>query len=160
MMRFPVAILIALLLSLRCMSCLVQAEELGNRPVPFSLPQVQLRDGSHSKPAQPEQALSTQPIPCAPVQNAVLETVLSDGDLHSRVVRTGEFYLTRTEDTSGSGLLGYVDSLFTPDVVRIGKASVSCPLVTVIKRRNPLCLLSGFGTDRSLISYIFLQVTW
>jgi len=75
-------------------------------------------------------------------------------------VRSGEFYLTRTETPSDTGVLGYVDRLFTPEVVKIGNASVSCPLVTVIKRKNPLCLLSGFGTDRTLISYIFLQVSW
>jgi len=159
-MRFPVAIRVALLKSLYSISCHVQAEDSATQSVPFCLPQLQLRTESQPKSGQPGQTPSTQSTAYDSVGSATFENALSDGDLHSRVVRSGEFYLTRTEAPSDTGVLAYVDRLFTPEVVKIGKASVSCPLVTVIKRKNPLCLLSGFGTDRTLISYIFLQVSW
>ena len=43
----------------------------------------------------------------------LLKSALGDGDPHSRVVRSGEFYLTRTETPSDTGVLGYVDRLLT-----------------------------------------------
>ena len=159
-MRSPMAAAVACLSSFCWLACDVEADDLATRSVPFCLPQVRLREEGRAKPAQPDLALSTQPIPSASTESAALESDLSDGGLHSRVLRTGEFYLTRPEGPAKSGLGGYVDGLFTPEVVRIGKATVSSPILTIIKRGNPLCLLSGFGTDRSLISYILLQVSW
>ena len=159
-MRFLVAIRAALFTSLCCISCHVEADDITTQSVPFCLPQVLLRTESHPKAAQPEQTPPTQPTTSASIGSATLESALGDGGPHSRVVRSGEFYLTRVEAPSDTGVLQYVDRLFTPEVVKVGSASVSCPFITLIKRKNPLCLLSGFGTDRTLISYIFLQVSW
>jgi hypothetical protein len=159
-MRFPVAIRAAFFMSLCCISRHAEADDIATKSVPFCLPQVQLRTESHPKPAQPEEAPSPQPTAYGSIGSATLESALGDSASHSRVVRSGEFYLTRIEGPLDTGVLAYVDRLFTPEVVKVGRASVSCPLVIVINRKNPLCLLSGFGTDRTLISYIFLQVSW
>ena len=147
------------------MTCHVEADDVATQSVPFFLPRVQLREGLRSKPAQLEQTLSTQPISSAPIGSTVLESALSDNELNSRVIRSGEFYLTRSAAPSNSGLVRFVEGIFTPEVIHVGKASVACPVVTAIKKKNPLCLLSGFATVKTLsddaqITYKLLQVWW
>jgi hypothetical protein len=61
---------------------------------------------------------------------------------HERLKQTG--YLTRPEPPSDNLLIRIADSTFRPEVFKIGKASVSCSIVTAIKRMNPLCLLNPF----------------
>ena len=61
---------------------------------------------------------------------------------HERLKQTG--YLTRPEPPSENLLIRIADSTFRPEVFRIGKTSVSCSIVTAIKRKNPLCLLNPF----------------
>jgi hypothetical protein len=159
-MHLQKALSIAFLMTFYGMACCGGTNDIAGPAIRFSLPPMRLRAEPRPNLAKPDETVSAQPTSSASVGSSTLENVLSDSDLHSSVVRSDEFYLTRPEAPSDSGLLRYVDRLFTPEVVRIGRASVSCPFVTVIKRKNPLCLLSGFGTDRTLISYIFLQVSW
>jgi hypothetical protein len=59
---------------------------------------------------------------------------------HERLKRTG--YLTRPEPPSDNLLVRFADSTFRPEVFKIGKTSVTCSIVTAIKRKNPLCLLN------------------
>ena len=61
---------------------------------------------------------------------------------HERLKQTG--YLTRPEPPSDNLLIRIADSTFRPEVFKIGKTSVSCSIVTAIKRKNPLCLLNPF----------------
>jgi len=61
---------------------------------------------------------------------------------HERLERTG--YLTRPELPSENRLVRLAASTFRPEVFKIGKTSVSCSIVTAIKRKNPLCLLNPF----------------
>ena len=61
---------------------------------------------------------------------------------HERLKQTG--YLTRTEPPSDNLLIRIAHSTFRPEVFKIGKTSVSCSIVTAIKRKNPLCLLNPF----------------
>jgi hypothetical protein len=43
-----------------------------------------------------------------------------------------------------------LDSVFLPEEVHIGKTTVSCSILTAIKRKNPFCLINP----------IFLNVSW
>lgn len=45
-----------------------------------------------------------------------------------------------------------LDSVFRPEVFRVGKTTIECSLLTAIKRKDPLCLLN--------INPFFLRVTW
>lgn len=71
-----------------------------------------------------------------------------DARLHERFVRGG--YLNRPDGPSDNLLVRATDAIFTPEVVRFRKVEVSCSILTAIKRKNPLCLLSP----------IFLNVSW
>jgi len=59
---------------------------------------------------------------------------------YERLKQTG--YLTRPEPPSDNLLIRFADSTFRPEVLKIGKTSVTCSIVTAIKRKNPLCLLN------------------
>jgi len=59
---------------------------------------------------------------------------------HERLERGG--YLTRPEPPSENRLVRVAESTFRPEVFKIGQTSVSCTIVTAIKRKNPLCLLN------------------
>jgi len=61
---------------------------------------------------------------------------------HERLKQTG--YLTRPEPPSDNLLIRFADSTFRPEVIKIGKTSMTCSIVTAIKRKNPLCLLNPF----------------
>jgi len=159
-MHFGKALGIGFLMTLCVATSHGETNDFAALSMRFSLPPLRLRGEPCPNLAKCDEMLSPQPTLSATVGTVALANVLSDSDLHSSIVRSSEFYLTRPEAPSDSGLVRYVDRLFTPEVIRIGKASVSCPFVTAIKRNNPLCLLSGFGTDRTLISYILLQVSW
>ena len=49
------------------------------------------------------------------------------------------FYPTRTSDNR---IVNAMNAVFEPEVFHIGKISASASIVTAIKRKNPLCLLS------------------
>ena len=68
--------------------------------------------------------------------------------IYERLERGG--YLTRPELPTGNRLERLVVATFVPEVIQWRKVSVSCSIVTAIKRRNPLCLLNP----------IFLDVRW
>ncbi len=154
------ALTAAFIVSLQCLSCCGGTNELAAQFIPFSITPVRLRDEPGLKPDRPEQPLSTQPISTIAAGNTSLNSVLSDIDLHSSVVRSDTFYLTQPKALPDDGVDRFVHNIFTPEAFQIGKASVSCPFATVVKRKNPLCLLSGLGTDRGLLTYIFLRVSW
>jgi len=83
-------------------------------------------------------------------QNLTLNNGFDDENLQSSVVRKGEFYLTRAELPSDSAVVRFVDNIFAPEVIHIGKKEVVCSVVTAIKRKNPLCLLNP----------LFFQLSW
>jgi hypothetical protein len=51
-------------------------------------------------------------------------------------------YLTRPEPPSDSRLLYVVEPIFQPEPIQVGRTIVSCPIITAIKRKNPLALLN------------------
>jgi hypothetical protein len=119
----------------------------------FYFPPIQLRLELRPEPDSTGQKLLLSPPPLAEppqVSISALDSTLVDSDLHSRVVRSGEFYLRRPETKSEDVLVRLVDGIFRPEIVHIGKIPLSCSLVTAIKRKNPLCLLNP----------IFFQASW
>lgn len=140
-MRTSMAMHVAFLSGFCCMSCQVEANDVATRPLPFLLPPIQLREESRPAPTQPAQALSEQSILPTRIASPAIQSVLSDDDINRRFIRRAEIYLTRPEASASSSVGSYFDGLFKPTIIGIGKTSVSCPLVTVIKRRNPLALL-------------------
>ncbi|SRR5260221_10140726 len=79
-----------------------------------------------------------------------LNTTADDGEFRSRVIRPGEFYLVEKEPSSENRFVRAAEAIWSPEVVRIGRTSVSCSVLTAIKRKNPLCLLNP----------IFFQASW
>src|SRR5581483_11573781 len=146
--------------SLCFIPCGVEADDTATQGIPFFMPQVQLRRQFSQKPAQPEPVHSPRPVASTSVGQAILDSSRFDAELHSRVVRSGEFYLTRAAPPSDSGVVRFVDDIFTPEILHLGKTSVACPLATVIKKKNPLCLLSGFGTADGQICFKLLEIWW
>ena len=132
------------------LSCLGQTNTGGSAPLGFSLPALRLRAEvqAETEKTAPALALATP----STLSNAAieLESSLRDTEFQSRIIRSGEFYLSRAELPSDSGLVRFVESVFTPEVVHIGKVPVTCSIVTAIKRKNPLCLLNP----------IFFQMSW
>ncbi len=59
-------------------------------------------------------------------------------------------YLTRRELSSKNVFDRCMDAVFEPEVIHLRKIDVSCSLITAIKRKNPLCLISP----------IILNVSW
>lgn len=71
-----------------------------------------------------------------------------DPDLYRHLEQGG--FLTRQGSTSGNVLERCLDAVFQPEIIRIGKTSVSCSIITAIKRKNPLCLINP----------IFFNLSW
>ena len=61
-----------------------------------------------------------------------------------------DFGIIRPVRSSDDPLVRCLDSVFRPEEFRVGKTTVSCSILTAIKRKNPLCLINP----------IFLNVSW
>jgi len=96
----------------------------------------------------PEPAANTRP-------EGSFETTSASGSLSGASLRIYERlekggYLTRPELPSEDRLDRLVNTIFVPETIQFRKASVSCSIITAIKRRNPLCLINP----------IFLDIRW
>jgi len=89
-------------------------------------------------------------LPTHASEDIVHDSFRTDFDraLYHRLDRAG--YFTRPPIVSRTALDRGIDNIFNPEVVQIGKTSVSCSIYTAIKRRNPLCLANP----------IFLNISW
>jgi hypothetical protein len=132
-------------LILYAFSCLGQTNTPAD-PVPhyFFMPPVQLWAPPSEQEQTPQLSLTgtTVPNPKVSTDRLTLNTGNDDLDFHSRVIRSGEFYLTQPEPNSENRFVRAAEAIWTPEVVKIGKTSVSCAIITAIKRKNPLCLLN------------------
>jgi hypothetical protein len=72
------------------------------------------------------------------------------GQLYGSLGQSSRFLLTRPEPRSENVFVRGVEDIFEPEVVRLGKTTFTCSLLTAIKRKNPLCLINP----------IFLQLSW
>jgi len=119
----------------------------------FFLPPVQLWQPAAAEQEQTP-ALSLVPVlepsPGTGSQAMSLNNMTTDSDFQSRVIRPGEFYLTRHEQPSENRFVRAAETIWRPEVVHIGKTSVSCPVITAVKRKNLLCLINP----------IFFQASW
>jgi hypothetical protein len=59
-------------------------------------------------------------------------------------------YFDRPAPPSDSAVIRWAEGTFRPEVVHLGKTTLTCSLITAIKRKNPLCLLNP----------IFLNFSW
>lgn len=126
--------------------------------LPFFHPPIELRpyDGWVSIKPMP-----AEPTPSHQEEKPVRKSFLDGGDLDATLVERAQLYLYRVRARDDSPL----DRIFTPEVVHLGKSSLSCPFLTVIKRRNPLCVLSGFSLSQTLtgdgqIVFSILNISW
>ena len=159
-------------LAVSCMCCWGQTNVCPAPDVAFSLSPVRLRAefGAQScKPAEvnpsdpeikPEQQLLSHSV-----QNVSFEYTLGDNDFRTRLLKPGEFYLGLPEPRSDNAVMRFVDEIFTPEFIHWGKVSVSCPFVTMIKKKNPLCFLSSFTagklwTGDGQIRCKILELSW
>jgi hypothetical protein len=123
-------------MALSCICCCGQTNTCAGPPGRFFLPPLKLRAAVELETRAPKPALSVEEPSAAPAETVMLESTLKDGGLPGRVIRSDQFYLARPEP------LSFVDGIFRPEAVHLGKTSVSCSLLTALKRKNPLCLLS------------------
>jgi hypothetical protein len=150
------------------MGCISCSGQTNSCPIPsfrFFLAPVQLRSEARPECAKSEQAASAPATPATSAGITSLNAAVGDGDFHSSVLREGEFYLTRTEGRSDNAVVRFVDEVFTPEVIHLRKVSVSSPIVTIIKRKNPLCLLSGLSAQSApsgdgQIVFRLLELSW
>jgi len=59
-------------------------------------------------------------------------------------------YLLRRDETFETTIDRYVNNIFEPEVIHLGKVGVSSSIITAIKRKNPLCLINP----------IFFNLSW
>ena len=156
-MRLPGLLAVAFVINMRCVGFCGETNNCEAPPIQFSLPPMRLRGESGILQTEGTEGKTVSSLP---IGTARSENTLSDRDFHSRVFRSDRFYLTQPKALPDSGVARFVDMVFTPEVVQVGKVSVSSPVLTVMKRRNPLCLLSAFATDRGLLTFNLLELSW
>jgi hypothetical protein len=106
----------------------------------FFLPPVQLW-----QPAATEENTATNTFGMGGVGDDSLgqmSSALDQGEFRSRVIKPGEFYLVQQERPSNNRIVRAAETLWTPEVVTVGKTKIASPIITAIKRKNPLCLLN------------------
>ncbi|SRR5258705_1187529 len=102
------------------------------------------RDAPQASAARAEQSAT------APVQiSATYERMTGDIDegrlerLYRRLDQLDrEGRLMQRDEASENRLARALDTVFRPEVIKIGGAAVSCSVITALKRKNPLCLLN------------------
>ena len=159
----PGSILLPALL-LSCITSKGQTNVCAETSVWFFLDPVRLRTDVRTETDKPKRVVPP-PSNQLPEKVSVLESSLADEGFYSSVVRDGEFYLTKSMPRSDSAVVRFVEDVFRPELIPLGKVTASSPIVTVIKRKNPLCLLSGISTRASPtgdgeIIFKLLELSW
>ena len=119
----------------------------------FVLPPIHLWEPASPQEETPKLALA---LPSSPqLSGSAQSTTLTatgndDNEFHSGVIRSGQFYLTSPEPVAENRFVRAAESIWSPEVVKLGKTSISSPIITAIKRKNPLCLLNP----------LFFQASW
>ena len=132
------------------LSCAAQTNTCVEAKPDFFFPPIQLRLEVRPEPAKTQPLASLSLTPAVTIPAVALNSTLGDWELKSRVLRSGEFYLTRPEPTPDGALTRAVEGIFKPEVLHLGKVPIASSIVTAIKRKNPLCLLNP----------IVFQVSW
>jgi hypothetical protein len=134
-------------------------------PIRFFAPPVELRTQLAPEPGKPVQTTIAQADLPAEHERVTVKSLLDDEELDSPIFRHAQAYLKHLEAPSDTPVARFVDKVFRPEVIHLGKASLSCPIVTVVKQKSPLCLLSGFATDPTLsgeggIAFKLIDLSW
>ena len=130
----------------------------------FSVLAAQLRTADTEPPAsrtglqQGEVALHSRPVETRLADLKVRPShafplVVNGDDQEFRLSYGGhyDYDFLRPAKVSADPVTRVLDSVFRPEEFRVGRATtVSCSLLTAIKRKNPLCLLNP----------LFLSVSW
>lgn len=147
-----------------CLSCGAQTNCGPAIPLKFAVEPLHLRTVAPeeinaikpSTPADPNLSLSKA--------DASFQIPFSGGDFESRVIRPGEFYLRQAAPASENSIVRFVDGVFRPEVIHLDKVQITCPFWTALKRKNPLCLLSGLGaladSPGGGIAFRVLELSW
>jgi hypothetical protein len=148
-----------------CISCSGQTSNSSPSSIQFCLPALQLWAGYSPELHKSESPLLSGSILSAPIKIEPIEGTLNDAAFHSRVVRDDRFYLSQSKSVSHDGAVGFVQGIFTPEVFHLGKTSLTCPFATAMKRKNPLCLLSGISIGKTLtgdgqLEFRLLELSW
>ncbi len=150
------------ILSCGLLTCRAENDNCADPALRFSLPTVSLR---YDLPAQITQSEPQAPPALSESKPARSIEVESDSEFRSRAVRSDRFYLTRVAQKAEGGVAGFLRRTLTPEVVHVGRVSVSSPIITAVKRKNPLSLLSAVVSDRAAtgdlqIGVNALNVSW
>lgn len=149
---------------LGCLSCGAQTNCCPATLIKFAIEPLRLRPDTRQE--------SHEIKPFAPVvanlpvskPGASFETGLHGAEFQSRVIRPGEFYLRQAAPASDNSIIRFVDGVFRPEVIQLSKVQMTCPFWTALKRKNPLCLLSGLspGVDTADggIAFKVLELSW
>ncbi len=153
-----------ILLVIGCMNGMGQTNSSPARSEWLSLPPTQLREVvANDSPARklPNDASKLSDAPAAPatpsepatsdfqsdqnpglsLEHSLTSSLESDAALSRRLEAQG--YLVRKQPESKNYFVRSVNTMFDSEPIRIGKTTtVNCPLVTAIKKKNPLCLLN------------------
>jgi hypothetical protein len=76
--------------------------------------------------------------------------------IYQRLDRDGFF--NRPPEVYENEFDRFIDSTFSPEVFRVGKTEVACPLLTAIKRKSPLWLAIPLPNHDG--SWLFLKISW
>ena len=133
----------------------------------YLVPHMQLRDAR----SEPKKPLSSAPvgqleIPLEEVSASLKTPRVGEADIRAERStldishRDFDFQVFHRLDQEGyfdrppappdNAVARWAQNAFTPEILHIGKTTVSCSLLTAIKRKNPLWLLDPY----------FLQVSW
>ena len=134
-------------------------------PIKFALEPLRLRPGVTQ---ENQEIKPSAPVPANLLfsrADASFEIPFNGGEFQSQVIRPGEFYLRQSTPASDNSIVRFVDGVFSPEVILLNKVQLTCPFWTALKRKNPLCLLSGLspgaGTEAGGgIAFKVLELSW
>lgn len=91
----------------------------------------------------PDQGIDPNQPATSPLSERITLTgSLTESDLRTLHILEANGYLKRPEPKSENVFVRIADEIFEPATIHIGKTTLTCSVITAIKKRNPLCLLN------------------
>ena len=122
-------------------------------PTLFQLPELELRlqpgetETQHATKNRQLRLLPTAVAASQPGQLSINGSATDKDLLWAKRLELGGYL--KAPEPSTSKFVRWTDAILLPERVRVRKTSVSCSVVTAVKRKNPLCLLSPRLLDLS-----------
>ncbi len=141
---------VCLVLTCTCWTCLAQTNITAGTNQCVDVPRLELLPLK----VEPQQKLAldlAEPVSLLNASTQTLSTAtgLTETEIYGPL-RPNQFYLTVPEPRSENKLVRAAQVIFEPRPVQLGKVKLACPIITAIKKKNPLCLLNP----------LFVQVSW